>query len=82
MEYGDAITPQSAEQALKIAREKMAAGRQDLRKVATEAVAEAYCVCVVAGEDAVEGGTAAIHAQLIEDLELSLRIGVNHQAKS
>ena len=72
MEYGEAINPRAAERALAIACRKIAAGAKDLRKVAAEAVAEAYCVCVVAGEDTVEGALSEIHANLIDNLNARL----------
>jgi hypothetical protein len=73
MEYGEAISPRAAEKALEIARAKLARGRWDLRQTASEAVAEAYCVCVVEGEDSAEGHLSAIHANLIDQLEHRLR---------
>jgi hypothetical protein len=72
MEYGEAINSGAAERALAIACRKIADGAKDLRRVAAEAVTEAYCVCVVAGEDAVEGTLSAIHADLIESLNARL----------
>jgi hypothetical protein len=44
-----------------------------------EAVAEAYCVCVVAGEDAAEGRLSAIHASLIDDLKVRLCTAAREQ---
>lgn len=73
MEYGEAISSRSAERALQIARAKLARGQRDLRRTASEAVAEAYCCCVVEGEDAAEGHLSPIHANLIDELELRLR---------
>lgn len=72
MEYGEAINSGAAERALAIACRKIADGAKDLRRVAAEAVAESYCVCVVAGEDAVEGTLSTIHADLIESLNARL----------
>jgi hypothetical protein len=72
MEYGEAITSGAADRALAIAFRKIAEGARDLRRVAAEAVAEAYCVCVVAGEDAVEGTLSVIHANLIDNLKARL----------
>lgn len=73
MEYGEAITSGAAEGAYSIVRQLLANGRGELRAVAAEAVAEAYCVCVVDGEDAAAGNTSAIQANLIDDTELRLR---------
>lgn len=72
MEYGEAISSRAAERALDIARNKLVRGQRNLREVASEAVAEAYCVCVVEGEDAAEGHLSPIHANLIDELELRL----------
>jgi len=79
MEYGDAINSRAAERAFAIACRKIADGAQDLRRVAAEAVAEAYCVCVVAGEDAVEGTLSAIHANLIDNLKTRLCTAAREQ---
>ena len=72
MEYGEAISAPARARALAIAGRKLAAGRTDLRAVAAESVAEAYCTCVVDGEDAAEGRLSPIHAKLIEQLESQL----------
>lgn len=79
MEYGEAISSAAAEKAFSIAREHLAGGRRELRAVAADAVAEAYCVCVIDGEDAVEGHTSAIHAHLIDQIELRLRECLSEQ---
>ena len=73
MEYGDAISPEATERAFRIAPKEMGYGRRDLHQLASEAVTDAYCVCVVAGEDAVEERTSAVHANLIEQVETRLR---------
>ena len=73
MEYGEAISAGAAELAFDIGRKEVAYGRRDLHEVAAEAVSDAYCVCVVAGQDAVAGGISAVHSSLIEDLEDRLR---------
>jgi len=72
MEYGEAITHEARERALAIACRKLAEGATDLRGIAADAVSEAYCVCVVAGEGAVEGTLSAIHANLIDNLNVRL----------
>jgi hypothetical protein len=72
MEYGEAISTRAKDRALVIARRKLTSGRSDIRAIATEAVSEAYCVCVVEGEDAAEGRLSPIHANLIEDIEALL----------
>ena len=55
VEYGEAISPGAKDRAFEIGRRKLSSGRSDIRVIATEAVSEAYCVCVVEGEDAAEG---------------------------
>lgn len=79
MEYGDAISSAAAEKAFAIAREELANGRSDLRAIATKAVAQAYCVCVVDGEDAAEGRVSGIHAHLIERTEARLKGWIDKQ---
>ena len=72
MEYGEAISPRAKNRAFEIGRRKLSSGRSDARAIATEAVCEAYCVCVVDGEDAAEGRLSRIHANLIDDVEAHL----------
>jgi ubiquinone biosynthesis protein UbiJ len=79
MEYGDAINARAAARAFEIACQKIAHGARDLRRVAAEAVAEAYCVCVVAGEDEVEGRLSEIHANLIDNLKVRLCAAAREQ---
>lgn len=79
MEYGEAISREAGERALAIACRKLADGATDLRRVAAEAVAEAYCVCVVAGEDAAEGTISAMHANLIDNLQVRLCTAAREQ---
>ena len=79
MEYGEAITSNAADKAYSIACKLLATPGGELRSVAAEAVAEAYCVCVVDGEDAAEGHTSAIHAKLVDELELRLREGLDER---
>lgn len=79
MEYGEAINSDAGERALAIACRKLADGASDLRSVAAEAVAEAYCVCVVAGEDAIDGTLSAIHANLIDNLKVRLCTAAREQ---
>ena len=79
MEYCDAINSAAADRALAIAFRKIADGARDLRRVAAEAVAEAYCLCVAAGEDAVEGTLSAIHANLIDNLKACLCTAAREQ---
>jgi hypothetical protein len=79
MEYGDAINREAGERALAIACKKLAVGATDLRRVAAEAVAEAYCVCVAAGEDAAESRLSAIHANLIDNLKVRLCTAAREQ---
>ena len=79
MEYGEAIGAGPSEQALEIARCKLSTGRTDVHQVAAEAVAGAYCVCVVDGEDAAEGQLSAIHASLIDEIQARLRKSVTRE---
>lgn len=79
MEYGDAISSSAADKAFSIARQRLGGGRRELRTVAAEAVVEAYCVCVVDGEDAVEGRVSEIHANLIDEVEIRLKEYVGEQ---
>lgn len=72
MEYGEAISSKARERALEVANRKLSQGRSDLREIAREAVAEAYCVCVVDGEDAAEGQLSPIHSNLIDNVEAYL----------
>ncbi len=72
VEYGEAISPGAKDRAFEIGRRKLSSGRSDIRVIATEAVSEAYCVCVVEGEDAAEGHLSPIHANLIDDAERHL----------
>ena len=72
MEYGEAISGEARARALAIAERKLAAGNADLRAVAAQSVAEAYCTCVVDGEDAAEGRLSPIHAKLIDQLAAQL----------
>lgn len=81
MEYGDAISPRARQQALEIARRKLSGRRSDIRQIAVEAVAEAYCVCVVDGEDAAEGQLSPIHADLIDEVEAQLRQSASREER-
>lgn len=72
MEYGEAISRKAADKAFETARQQLSRGRFDLRQIAAEAVSEAYCVCVVDGEDAAEGRLSPIHAILIDEIETRL----------
>ena len=77
MEYGEAIGDEVHERAFRAARKALDRGRRDLHRVASEAVAGTYCVCVVDGEDAAEGRLSAIHAELVESVERRLRACVH-----
>lgn len=79
MEYGEAISDNAHERAFQTALQQLARGRTDLHEVASEAVSRTYCVCVVDGEDAAEGGLSAIHAELIESVEQRLRDWVHQK---
>ena len=73
MEYGEAISARAADKAFEIACARLAKRQGGVRQIASEAVAEAYCVCVVDGEDAAEGHLSPIHANLIDQIERRLR---------
>jgi hypothetical protein len=79
MEYGEAISDDANERAFQTAVQQLAHGRADLHRLASEAVARTYCVCVVDGEDAAEGRLSAIHAELIESVERRLRDWVHQK---
>jgi len=74
VEYGDAISHEAFERALAIAD---ALTRKDSRPpsaIAAEAVSQAFCVCVVDGEDAAEGRLSAVHRNLIENVVARLNL--------
>jgi hypothetical protein len=73
MEYGEAISARAYARAFEIAGATIANGVGNARKAASEAIAKAYCVCVVDGKDTTQGHVPAIHATLIDELEASLR---------
>ena len=73
MEYGEAISPEAADLAFRIGRSELSLEARAIHDVAAEAVERAYCVCVVAGEDAVEGSISAVHANLVREVEARLR---------
>lgn len=79
MEYGEAISRKAADKAFEAARQRLSRGRFDLRRIAAEAVSEAYCVCVVDGEDAAEGRLSPIHAILIDEIERRLERCVDNE---
>ena len=79
MHNGEALNCTGAERALAIACRKIAGGARDLRRVAAEAVAEAYCICVAAGEDTIDGTLSAIHANLIDSLRICLCTAAREQ---
>ena len=79
VEYGEAISREAGERALTIAFRKLAEGATDLRRVAAEAVAEAYCICVAADEDPIDGTLSAIHANLIDSLKVCLCTAAREQ---
>lgn len=79
MEYGDAMTTQAFEQAVRIARQRRDSTGEPLPKAALEAVAQAYCVCVTDGEDAAEHRFSDVHRKLIDDVVERLRFLERHQ---
>ena len=66
MEYGEAITTEAIHRAVEIARKRLRDDRLPVAIVASEAVSQAFCVCVVDGEDAAEGRISDVHKRLIE----------------
>lgn len=72
MVYGEAICSAAAEQAL--LHRARTSGRSSRVSALSRSrgVAEAYCVCVVDGEDAAEGQTSAIHNNPINEDEFRL----------
>ena len=79
MKTCETIKCREAVTALEIACSKVAAGARDLRRVAAEAAAEAYCLCVAAERDEVESRLSAIHAELIEGLRVRLCTAAREQ---
>lgn len=75
MEYGEAITPETRERAVSIARELLKEDPGSLASIAAEAVARVYCVCVTAGEDAAEHRLSGVHQRLIDAVAQRLREG-------
>ena len=72
-------TPKPAQEHLKLPAGRLAEAPSDLRRIAAEAVAEAYCLCVAAGDDAAKGRLSAIHANLIENLKVRLCAAAGEQ---
>ncbi len=75
MEYGDAITADALHRAVEIARKRLRKDQLPFAAVASDAVAQAFCVCVVDGEDAAEGRVSDVHKQLIETVIARLEAG-------
>lgn len=73
MEYGEAITGEAFARAVEIARKRRDLQRESLGEAATQAVAQAYCVCVTDGEDAAEHRFSDVHRKLIDDVVDRLR---------
>lgn len=73
MEYGEAITPEALHKAVEIARKRLGDDPRSVAAVASEAVSEAFCVCVVDGEDAAERRMSEVHRRLIEAVVDRLR---------
>lgn len=73
MEYGEAITSEAFTRAIAIARQSRADENVSVRQAATNAVAQAYCVCVTDGEDAAEHRFSDVHRKLIDDVAERLR---------
>lgn len=68
MEYGEAINSEAYEAAVAMTLRRRAHSDAPLTELASEAVAQAYCVCVTDGEDAAEHRFSDIHRKLIEDV--------------
>lgn len=66
MEYGEAITPEALHRAVELARKRLRDDTLSIAAVASEAVSQTFCVCVVDGEDAAEGRVSDVHKRLIE----------------
>lgn len=66
MEYGEAINSDALERAVGIARRLRREQARPVREIAAQAVAQAFCVCVVDGEDAAEGRLSDVHKHLID----------------
>ncbi len=66
MEYGDVITPDAIRRAVEIARSRQGNEALAAAAVAPDAVARAFCTCVVDGQDAAEGRLSDLHRQIIE----------------
>ena len=74
MEYGDAITPRGLERALALAHEELRLHPdRPLEKVAADAVRQAYCACVIVGEDPAEGRFSDMHRMLAQQVASRLR---------
>ena len=74
MEYGEAINSETFKLAVNIARRLRAERREPLTNLATEAVAQAYCVCVTDGEDAAEQRFSVVHKKLLDDVAERVRV--------
>jgi hypothetical protein len=74
MEYGDAVNGHGLDQAIVLAREESRRyPDQPLEKIAAEAVAHAFCVCVTDGQVAAEGRISGLHRTLVEQVTSRLR---------
>ena len=73
MEYVEAINSDAFAEAVKIARRLHGDGKQLISDAASQAVAQAYCVCVTDGEDAAEHQFSEVHSKLIDDVARCLR---------
>ena len=66
MEYGDALTRDAFERAVRIARASRATRSESLQDLAWEAASRSYCCCVTDGQDAAERRTSDVHRRLVE----------------
>lgn len=73
MEYGEAINSDAFARAITIAHRLRSEGGESVQQAATDAVAQAYCVCVTEGEDAAEHRFSDVHRKLIDDVAERLR---------
>ena len=73
MEYGEAINTDAFWTAVAITRRLQAQRPEPLAQLATEAVAQAYCVCVTDGEDAAEHRFSDVHRKLIDEVVAHVR---------
>ena len=82
MEYGEAVTSETLEQAVVIGRALLRSEppSTSAETIAAMAVHQAYCVCVTDGEDAAERQLSEVHQSLIDDV--ARRLAAQSPARS